>query len=182
MPLSTAACARACTTPSSVIATAITRVSSSSTPINNCYRPQSLLSWSFRPASGAAAESSLSSLCNNCWSMRSSSDSSPRSSGALITITPPLSVGRKASIVQVVAVQRHQGTSKLLRQVVMPQVRRASKVVFLEDEQDIPLQRPAHMSDQPCRHVRVGVDARPRRQPFRMRSEFRRKRSHSSQF
>ena len=68
--------------------------------------------------------------------------------------------------------------AKLLRQVVMPEVRRASKVVFLEDEQDVPLQRPAHVSDQPRRHVRVGVDARPRRQPIRMRSELRRKRSH----
>ena len=178
MPLSTAACARA-------MHDAIFRDCDGDHPRvvefnadqQFRYRPQSLLSWSFRPASGAAAESS-SSLWNNCWSMRSSSERQLVLVRRVDHNHAAAFGGRKPSIVQVVAVHGHQRTAKLLRELIVPEVRRASQVVFLQHEQDVPLQAAPHVSDQACRHVRVGVDPRPRRQPFGVRRELGREGSH----
>src|SRR5437016_4547226 len=49
-------------------------------------------------------------------------------------------VRRKTAIVEVVAIQGHEGPSKLLREAIVLHVGGAPQVVFFEDEQDIPLE------------------------------------------
>ena len=51
-------------------------------------------------------------------------------------------------------------------------------IVFLEHEQNIPFELDAHEGDESRGNVRVGIDPRPRRQPFRVSAEFRGKRTH----
>ena len=54
----------------------------------------------------------------------------------------------------------------------------APQPFFLQHEQHVPLKLAAHKGDETGRHVRIGVDARPRRQPLDVRAQFRGERSH----
>jgi hypothetical protein len=89
---------------------------------------------------------------------------SQRSSGAEKTMTPGLSPGGK----------RHQRASELAREAVVVQVGRATQIVVLEHEQDIPAERHAHVFDDAARDVRVGVHARPFDDARNDRPKFRR--------
>ena len=80
-------------------------------------------------------------------------------------------VRRKAPIVEIVAIHRDQRAAELLRELVVPDIRRAAQVVVLEDEEHVPLERVAHVGDEAGGHVGVGVDARPRREPFGVRRQ-----------
>ena len=110
--------------------------------------------------------------------MRSSSDDSSRSSGALHDEHAAAFIRRKAPIVEIVAVERDERAPELLREPVVLQVGRAPQLVFLEHEQDVPVQARTHVSDEPGGHVRVRVDARPGREVLGVRRELTRKSAH----
>ena len=61
-----------------------------------------------------------------------------RSSGALMTSTPPLSSGGNRAVVEVVAIERDERAAQLPRQPVVLHVGRAPQVVVLEHEQHVP--------------------------------------------
>ena len=74
--------------------------------------------------------------------------------------------GRKPAIVQVIAIHRHERAPELLREAIVLQVGRAAQPFFFEHEEDVPLQASPHVGHEPCGHVGVGVNARPRREAF----------------
>jgi len=78
---------------------------------------------------------------------------------------------RKPAIVQIVAVHRDERPAKVVGEPVVAQVRRPAQLVLFENEEHIPVEVLTHVGDEPGGHVRVGVDARPRRETFRMRRE-----------
>src|SRR5580765_3334887 len=88
---------------------------------------------------------------------------------------------REPPVVQVVAVHRHQRASELLGKSIVFRIRSAAELVFFQHEEDVPLQVPSHVADQPRRHVGVRVDPRTRRQLFGVWSEFGREGAHSDQ-
>jgi hypothetical protein len=54
----------------------------------------------------------------------------------------------------------------------VPDVRCPAQLVVFKNEQDVPLQLAPHVCHEAGGHVGIGVDARPRREPFGVVSEF----------
>src|SRR6185503_550621 len=57
------------------------------------------------------------------------------------------------------------------RELTVLDVRGAAQIVLLEDAQHVPSQVRTHVRDDAGRHVGVGIDARPRDQPFGVRRQ-----------
>ena len=79
--------------------------------------------------------------------------------GAQITMTPPVSCGRIAAIVEIVAIERDQRARQLAGELEMAPIVRAAQVVVLDDEEHVPAEIVTHEVDDAGRHVGVGVDA-----------------------
>ena len=131
-------------------------------------RPQSEFTCSLRPASGSGIGAS---------SQKSAAVDPLEQQRELLLVrrvddehAAPL-VGRKALVVEIVAVHRDERAPELLRQPVVLHVGRAAERVFLDDEQHVPLQPEPHVGHEAGRHVGVGIDPRPRRQALRVRRE-----------
>ena len=69
---------------------------------------------------------------------------------------------RKAPIIEIVAIERHEGTAELARETIVFDVPCATQLVMLEHEQHIPLEPGAHESYQPCGHIGIRVYSRSR--------------------
>ena len=62
--------------------------------------------------------------------------------------------------------------SQVVRDAIVPDVRCAAQLFLFEHEQHVPVQMRAHVRDDAGRHVRVGVDARPRDEALGVRPQF----------
>jgi len=89
-------------------------------------------------------------------------------------------VGRKAAVVEIIAIERDQRAAQLLGELLVLHVRRAAKVRLFEDEEHVPLQAGAHVRDEAGRHVRIGVDPRTRHEALNDGPQFLRQDPHAS--
>jgi len=87
--------------------------------------------------------------------------------------------GRKPAVVQVVSIQRHQRSSKLLGQPVVFGIGGASELVFFQNEQHVPLETLAHEGNEAGGDIGVGIDPRPRGETLGVRRQFGREGAHS---
>src|SRR5437764_1145865 len=68
----------------------------------------------------------------------------------------------KPSIVEIVAVHRHQGATEVVREAIMASVGCTPELVFFEHEQHVPVQTLPHIRDEAGRDIGIGVDSRAR--------------------
>ncbi len=81
----------------------------------------------------------------------------------------PASLGREPTIVQVVAIHRHERAAKLLRQLIVFLVGSSPQLLCFDHEKYVPLEVYAHIGYKPRRHIGVGVDPRARREALDVR-------------
>ena len=67
---------------------------------------------------------------------------------------------RKAPIVQIVPVHRHERATQIMGETVVADVGRAAERFFFEHEEDVPVQAVSHVIHESGRHVRISVDSR----------------------
>src|SRR5262245_36305693 len=66
----------------------------------------------------------------------------------------------KLAVIQVIPVERYQRPPKLPGKTIVLTITRTPQVIVLDNEQDVPVERLAHVPHEPSRNVRVHVDAR----------------------
>ena len=86
--------------------------------------------------------------------------------------------GRKAAVVEVIAIQRNQSPAQLVCELVMLHIWSPPEIGILEHEEDVPLQPLTHVRDDASRDIRVGIDARPRHEALDDRSQLLGKGAH----
>src|SRR5262245_36621007 len=85
---------------------------------------------------------------------------------------------RKAPVIEVVAIERHESTSELAREAIVFDVPCATQLVMLEHEQHIPFQPGAHEAYEPGGHIGICVHSRSRGKALSVWAQLRCEGSH----